>query len=215
MQHHRTRIKYCGLTREQDVLTAVALGVDAIGLVFYPPSARHIEPVDAACLARLVPPFVSVTGLFCDPEPAWVRQVLTEVPLDLLQFHGAESDAFCRLFGRPYIKGIRVRSDTDLAAMPAQWPGSRGLLLDAWHPELAGGTGTRFDWERIPDAWRSRIILAGGLTPESVGDAIARIHPFGVDVSGGIEQARGRKDAGRMRAFMQAVRQEDSRYDKN
>ncbi len=210
---HRTRIKFCGLSRPDDVTAAVDAGADAIGLVFYPPSSRAVTPAQARELVAGVPPFITVTGLFVDMEPEQVAMIAEQVPLDLVQFHGRETADQCQRSPRPWIKAVRARPDTDWEATLEDWPGARGLLLDAWHPEKAGGTGQVFDWSRIPHHWRSRIILAGGLTPDNVGDAIATVRPYGVDVSGGIESSPGIKDAARMRAFADAVRREDSRYD--
>lgn len=209
----RTRIKLCGLTSPDQVMLAAELGADAIGLVFYGPSPRYIETEVASRLAAGCPPFLSLTGLFVNPSVAEVEAVLDQVPLDCLQFHGDETDDFCRQFRRPWIKAVRVRPEMDIEQVLTQWPGARGLLLDAWHPEHPGGTGLTFDWRLIPDAWRHRIILAGGLTPDNVGTAIRQVSPWGVDVSGGIEHSKGKKDSALMAAFVAAVRQEDNRHD--
>lgn len=209
----RTRIKFCGLTRPMDVTAAVDHGADALGLVFYPPSSRAIDVAIARELIRLVPPFVTTTGLLVNPSADTVRDLLTAVPLDLLQFHGDEDDAFCASFGKPFIKAVRVKPDADLESLLGQWPSARGLLLDAWHPEQPGGTGLTFDWQKIPLRWRDRIILAGGLTSANVADAIRTIRPYGVDVSGGIEARKGEKDSALMAAFAAAVQHEDSQHD--
>lgn len=210
----RTRIKFCGLTRPEDIHAAVRHGADAMGFVFHhPPSSREVSPEVARNLIREVPPFVTTVGLLVNPDADTVRDLLARVPLDLLQFHGDEDDAFCASFGRPFIKAVRVKPGVDLDALLGQWPSARGLLLDAWHPEQAGGTGLTFDWEKIPLRWRGRIILAGGLTPANVADAIRTIRPYGVDVSGGIEARKGEKDSALMAAFAAAVQHEDSRDD--
>ncbi|MCH8551369.1 MAG: phosphoribosylanthranilate isomerase [Natronospirillum sp.] len=209
----RTRIKLCGLTAPEQVMLAAELGADAIGLVFYGPSPRYIETEAASRLAASCPPFLSLTGLFVNPAVAEVEAVLDKVPLDCLQFHGDESDDFCRQFRRPWIKAVRMRPEMNVEQVLTQWPGARGLLLDAWHPEHPGGTGLTFDWRLIPDAWRHRIILAGGLTPDNVGNAIQQVSPWGVDVSGGIEAGKGKKDSALMAAFVAAVREEDNRHD--
>lgn len=210
----RTRFKFCGLTRPEDVTAAVRNGADAIGFVFdYPPSAREISHESARDLIREVPPFVTTTGLLVNPDADTVRNLLAEVPLDMLQFHGDEDDAFCASFGKPFIKAVRVKPDADLEILLDQWPSARGLLLDAWHPEQAGGTGLTFDWQKIPLRWRDRIILAGGLTPDNVAHAIRTIRPYGVDVSGGIEARKGEKDSALMAAFAAAVQHEDSQHD--
>lgn len=211
--NQRTRIKFCGFREAEDVAAAVSIGADALGFVFYPPSPRALAPADAATLIRSVPPFVTTTGLLVNPDRKTVDSLLAEVPLDLLQFHGDEDDAFCRQFGRPFIKAVRVHPDMDLATALDQWPSASGLLLDAWHPEQPGGTGLTFDWQRIPLRWRRRIILAGGLTPDNVGQAVRTIRPYGVDVSGGIEQHKGKKDSALMAAFAAAVQHEDTYHD--
>lgn len=209
----RTRIKFCGFRHAEDITVAVAAGVDALGFVFYPPSSRAVSETEAAALVRTVPPFVTTTGLLVNPDRRFVHSLLAEVPLDLLQFHGDEDDAFCRQFGRPFIKAIRMHPEMDLATTLERWPSACGLLLDAWHPQQPGGTGLTFDWQRIPLRWRSRIILAGGLTPDNVGTAVRTIRPYGVDVSGGIEQSKGKKDSALMTAFAAAVQHEDTQHD--
>lgn len=209
----RTRIKFCGLTRVEDVNQAARLGVDALGFVFYPRSSRAVTPDQAAELLRHVPPFVTSTGLFVNPDPDALQAVLAQAPLDLLQFHGDETDDFCAQFGVPYIKAIRMRPEAELNDLLTTWPTARGLLLDAWHPDQPGGTGLTFDWSRIPVNWRERIVLAGGLTRANVGQAIRQVRPYGVDVSGGIEAERGIKDSALMADFVAAVQQEDSTHD--
>ncbi len=209
----RTRIKLCGLSRSEHLGLAADLGVDAVGLVFYGPSARCVDPNRAAEMAAVCPPFVTLTGLFVNPSAAEVEQVLARVPLDCLQFHGDESNDFCRQFGRPWIKAVRMEPALAVADELERWPDARGLLLDAWHPEQPGGTGLTFDWSLIPERWRGRIVLAGGLTPDNVGQAIQQVRPWAVDVSGGIEHRKGDKDSALMAAFVAAVRQEDERDD--
>lgn len=209
----RTRIKICGLREHEHVQAAVRAGADALGFVFYPPSPRAITPAQATELIAAIPPFVTSVGLVVNPQPELVEQLLKECSIDLLQFHGDEDDAFCRQFGRPFIKAIRMAPDLDIEATLEQWPSARGLLLDAWHPELPGGTGEQFDWSRIPERWRSRIILAGGLTPDNVATAIRTLHPYAVDVSGGVEISKGIKSTQRIQAFIAAVRQEDKHHD--
>lgn len=205
----RTRIKFCGFTRAEDVLAAVSLGVDAIGLVCYPPSARAIDVEQVATLGRLCPPLVTVTALFVDPEPEQVYAVLATGVVDLLQFHGQETAAFCQQFARPWMKALAMRPDLDLISALQAYPGARGLLLDAWHPEQAGGTGQGFDWSRIPPADAPHVVLAGGLSAETVGRALQTVRPWAVDVSSGIESAPGLKDFSRMAAFVAAVHQEE------
>ncbi|MEY6432100.1 phosphoribosylanthranilate isomerase [Thioalkalicoccus limnaeus] len=205
----RTRVKLCGLTREADVDAAVAAGADAIGLVFWSPSPRAVTPAQAQALIRGVPPFVTTVGLFVDETPEAVRRVLSEVPLDLLQFHGHEDPDYCRGFARPWIKAVAMRPGVDLAAVATRYQEAAGLLLDAYDPARPGGTGQCFDWTRIPVRLARRIILAGGLTPANVATAIRQVRPYAVDVSGGIEAAKGVKDAAKIAAFMQGVRDGD------
>jgi len=206
---HRTRVKICGLTRESDLAAAVTAGADAVGLVFYAPSPRAIEVERARTLVDMLPPFVTSVGLFVDAEPDFVRSALVRVPLAMLQFHGEESPAYCDAFRRPWIKAIRMRPETDLRALTQQYQGARGLLLDTYDPAAVGGTGRRFDWDLVPGWLAPRIILAGGLDPDNVAEAIRQVGPYGVDVSGGVESARGIKDRARLEAFLQGVRDGD------
>lgn len=205
----RTRVKLCGLTRAADAREAARLGVDAIGLVFYPPSPRAVSPAGAQAVLRGLPPFVTVVGLFVDPTEAEVRRVLEQVPLDLLQFHGEESPEACERYGRPWIKAIRMREGVNLWAERRRYGGAAGLLLDAYQPGVAGGTGMSFDWARIPPDLGGEIILAGGLTPDTVAAAIRVVRPYAVDVSGGVESAKGVKDPLKMAAFLHEVRHGD------
>jgi len=205
----RTRVKFCGLTRLADVDVAVALGVDAIGLVFHTKSPRAVDAEQAARLVEALPAFVTAVGLFVDANADDVRAVLERVPLDALQFHGAEPPAYCRSFGRPWIKAIAVRAGVDLDAEAQRYAGARSLLLDTYDPALAGGTGRRFDWGLVPAQQAKRVILAGGLTATNVADALRQVRPYAVDVSGGIEQAKGLKDPDKMTDFMKGVRDGD------
>lgn len=200
------RSKICGFTRMQDLQAAVAAGADAVGLVFFAQSKRNIELEAARQLAAAVPAFVTVTGLFVDAEPAFVRQALQQVPLDLLQFHGDETAEYCRQFGRPYIKALRVQPGVDLLQYASGYPDARGLLLDAWVAGVPGGTGHGFDWSLIPRHLPLPLILSGGLAPETVGEAVRRVRPFAVDVSSGVETAPGIKDAKKIAAFIKGVR---------
>lgn len=201
----RTRVKICGLTRREDVQEAARLGADALGFVFYAKSPRAVNVEQAAALVRAVPAFVTTVGLFVDPTEEEVRAVLEQVPLDLLQFHGDEPPVFCSRFGRPYLKAVRVQPGVDLVQYAAAYRESAGLLLDAYVPGVPGGTGQRFDWDLIPEVLPLPIVLAGGLEPDNVADAIARVRPWAVDVSGGVEAAKGIKDHARMAAFIGAV----------
>lgn len=206
----RTRIKICGITRGDDALAAVAAGADAIGLVFHPPSSRNLDIQQAAQLVAALPPFVTVVGVLVDPDVGWVQDVCARISLDLLQLHGDESPEICGQYGRPYIKGVRMREDIDLVAVANRFPGCRGLLLDTHVDGMVGGTGETFTWQRIPKGLAKPIILAGGLTAENVGDAIRSVRPFAVDVSSGVERSRGVKDKTKINAFIKAVRQADS-----
>lgn len=201
----RTRVKFCGITRVEGALDAAALGVDAIGLVFAPGSPRTISTDMAATIAASVPPFVARVGLFRDATAEEVRAVCRAVPLELLQFHGSEPPDYCRAFGRPYLKAIGMDGDADLELASRDYADAAALLLDAHAPGAAGGTGRAFDWRRAREA-RTRIVLAGGLTPENVALAIAAAAPYAVDVSSGIESSPGLKDSGKMRRFLDEVR---------
>lgn len=203
----RTRVKICGITRIEDAHAAVSAGADAIGLVFWPSSPRFVATEQARAIAAAVPPFVAVVGLFVDPAPAAVHEVLKRVNLALLQFHGSESPEQCSTYGRPYIKAISMRDDVNLQAEEKRYAAAAGLLLDAFAGELVGGSGRAFDWSRIPAVRSKPIVLAGGLTPENVGDAIRRVRPEAVDVSSGVEASKGLKDPKKIAAFMQAVRE--------
>jgi phosphoribosylanthranilate isomerase len=202
----RTRVKICGLTRTEDVQAACELGADAIGLVFYPPSPRAVTVEQAQLIVRHVPPFVTVTALFVNPTVAEVQAVLTQIPaISLLQFHGDESAAFCRQFGRAYIKAIPMRDDVDLAQQASIYDDALGLLVDTYKPGIPGGSGESFDWHRLPQSLSKPLILAGGLTPDNVAEAIKQVAPYAVDVSGGVEASKGIKDNAKMLDFMKAV----------
>jgi phosphoribosylanthranilate isomerase len=205
----RTRVKICGLTRDSDVRSAAEIGADAVGLVFYDPSPRSVEIDQARRLLDLLPPFVTAVGLFVNADPEYVRAVMASVPIDLIQFHGDEPASYCSGFGRPWIKAIRMRPGIDLIAAERTYAGARGLLLDTYDPGAAGGTGRSLDWGLIPRQLGSRVVLAGGLTPGNVAEAIRRVRPWCVDVSGGVESAKGIKDQAAMAAFMLEVRHGD------
>lgn len=202
----RTRVKICGLTRTEDVQAACDVGADAIGLVFYPPSPRAVTVEQAQLIVRHVPPFVTVTALFVNPTVAEVQAVLTQIPaISLLQFHGDESAVFCRQFGRAYIKAIPMRDDVDLAQQASIYDDALGLLVDTYKPGIPGGSGESFDWHRLPQSLSKPLILAGGLTPDNVAEAIKQVAPYAVDVSGGVEASKGIKDNAKMLDFMKAV----------
>lgn len=205
----RTRVKICGITRLEDAQAAIAAGTDALGFVFYPPSPRYITPAAAAALIRALPPFVTCVGLVVNPAAEEVHSLLNQVPLDLLQFHGEETDEFCEQFAKPWIKAVAVKQGDDIRAAINQYPHARALLLDTWHPDLKGGTGQTFNWQLIPEQCEKPIILAGGLTPTNVVDAIKMAQPFAVDVSGGVESAKGIKSAGLIAQFIAATAQQE------
>ncbi|MEH6497932.1 MAG: phosphoribosylanthranilate isomerase [Pseudoalteromonas distincta] len=200
------RIKICGITRVEDALAAAAAGADAIGLVFYAPSPRAVSAVQARQIISALPPFVTSVGLFVNASAQEVKAVLAEVPLDVLQFHGDEPADFCKQFGRPYLKALRVRAGDDLNALAAQWPDASGILLDSYKAGVPGGTGEIFDWSLIPAERTWPLVLAGGLAAENVADAITRAAPWAVDVSGGVEQAKGIKDAEKINSFVREVK---------
>ena len=201
-----TRIKICGITRPEDARVAVDSGADAIGLVFYDKSPRRVDAERAAQIAEVVPPFVTVVALFVDELAANIARILEHVPVDLIQFHGDEDASFCRQFGRPWIKALRVRAGRDLRRSCLAYEGARGLLLENWEAGTPGGTGRSFDWGLAESALPLPVVLAGGLNEENVTAAMARVRPAAVDVSGGVEQSPGIKDAARVRRFVAAVR---------
>jgi phosphoribosylanthranilate isomerase len=205
------RSKICGITRIEDALAAVEAGADAIGLVFYGKSPRAVSIEQAAVILQALPPFVTSVGLFVDMQRDELQQLLQRLPLDLLQFHGDESPADCEGHGRPYIKALRVRPGEDVAAAMAPYAGARGILLDTFVEGVPGGTGASFDWSLVPENAAKPIILAGGLDAGNVATAIRQVRPYAVDVSGGVEASKGIKDAGKIRAFVRAVR--DARCD--
>lgn len=204
----RTRVKICGLTREQDVRAAVDAGADAIGFVFYPPSPRYIDPLEAARLCQSIPPFVTVVGLFVNEQPHRIAEILARVPLQMLQFHGDESEAECVAAGRPFIKAARMRPGLDLLTYAADFPRARGILLDAFVDGYGGG-GKVFDWSLIPARFDRPLILSGGLDAGNIAEAIARVRPAAVDVSSGVEAGKGIKDSSKIARFMAGVRNAD------
>lgn len=205
---YRVRIKICGITRPADAVLAAELGADAIGLVFHAPSPRAVSIEQAAAVRRAVPAMVSVFGVFFDPRESGVREVLDSVALDCLQFHGDEGRAFCAGFGRPYMKALRVRDGLDLDRRIATYPDAAAILLDSYDPYLAGGTGKRFDWNRARscvESGRAPVVLAGGLQPANVAEAVRDVRPWALDVSSGVEEAPGIKSRETMQAFFREV----------
>jgi phosphoribosylanthranilate isomerase len=201
----RTRIKICGLTSVDAALHAAEQGADAIGLVFYPPSPRHIEITQAQSIARAMPAFVSIVALLVDADVSVVEKVIAQVKPSLLQFHGEESPAYCRQFNLPYIKAVRVKPGLDLVQYALQFHDAQGILLDAYVAGEAGGTGHRFDWNLIPTDLPLPLILSGGLDANNVGAAIRRTQPWAVDVSSGVEASKGIKDATKVAQFIHEV----------
>ena len=200
------RVKICGITRVEDALSCARLGADAIGLVFYAPSPRNITVEQARAIVAALPPFITTVGLFVDAQPAEVQAVLDQLPLDVLQFHGNEPAQYCCSFRRPYLKALRVKPGVDLVQYASAYSGARALLLDAHIEDVAGGSGQTFDWGLIPPRLPLPVILSGGLNPDNVAEGIRRIQPAAVDVSSGVEAAKGIKNAEKIAAFMQGVR---------
>lgn len=206
----RTRVKVCGMTRAEDIAAAVELGADAIGLVFYPPSPRCLSLERARALRNAVPAFVSTVALFVNAGADEVQRVVDGVRPDLLQFHGEETPGYCRGFGLPYLKACRVKPGVDLLEYLSDFPDAAGWMADS-HVDAYGGTGTTFDWSVIPARRERPLVLSGGLVRENVREAILRVRPWAVDVSSGVESAKGIKDAARIAAFIAEVRDADAR----
>ena len=204
-----TAVKICGITRLEDALASIRAGAHAIGFVFYPPSPRYIAPASASSILRALPPFITTVGLFVDASEEEVRATVSRAPVQLLQFHGAESPEYCRQFGRPYMKAVRMGPEVDLLQYARDYHDARALLLDAYVEGLHGGSGVSFDWSRVPARLPLPVIVSGGLTVENVGEAVRRVRPSAVDVSSGVESAKGIKDAARIAAFIAGVRNAD------
>ncbi|QCI11434.1 phosphoribosylanthranilate isomerase [Pseudomonas putida] len=201
------RSKICGITRIEDALAAADAGADAIGFVFYAKSPRAVDVRQARAIIAELPPFVTTVGLFVNASRCELNEILEVVPLDLLQFHGDETPADCEGFHRPWIKALRVRPGDDLEAACQLYAGAQGVLLDTFVAGVPGGTGEAFDWSLVPAGLSKPVILAGGLSAANVGQAIAQVRPYAVDVSGGVEQSKGIKDAAKIDAFIRAVKQ--------
>jgi phosphoribosylanthranilate isomerase len=204
----RTRVKICGITRVEDAHAATTAGADAIGLVFYPPSPRRLTLEQARRLRRALPPFVCAVALFVNADPAEVARVIEVVGPDMLQFHGDEPPDYCTQFGMPYLKACRVRPGVDLLEYLRPYADAAGWLADAY-VEGYGGGGASFDWSAVPLERARPLILSGGLSPGNVREAIRRVRPWGVDVSSGVESAKGVKDAAKMAAFIAEVKHAD------
>ncbi|MDD2724572.1 MAG: phosphoribosylanthranilate isomerase [Methylovulum sp.] len=201
----RTRVKICGFTRVEDAVAAARLGVDALGLVFYPPSPRHIDIAQAVNIVNALPAFTTVVALFVDAGEVQIREVLAQVPIDCLQFHGEETPEQCRMYGKRYIKAIRMQDGVDVHQLAAAYHDADGLLLDAYHPNAQGGTGSQFDWGLIPQTCALPIILAGGLDAANAKAAVQTVRPYALDVSSGVETGKGIKDTQKMCAFIKKV----------
>jgi phosphoribosylanthranilate isomerase len=206
----RTRIKICGIREAEHARLAAEAGADAIGLVFYGASPRHIRPADAAKVVGALPPYISVVGLFVNADADAVYAVLDELHLDLLQFQGDETPEFCEGFGLPYVRAVRMEKGVDLVEYRRRFPGARALMVDAHVPGQRGGTGQVFDWAELPSKHPAPLILSGGLTAENVGFAIRQVRPWAVDVSSGVESSRGVKDPAKIVEFIRSVRSEDA-----
>jgi phosphoribosylanthranilate isomerase len=206
-----TRIKICGITRPEDALAAASSGADAIGLVFYADSPRAVTVQEAKDIAQVLPPFVTLVSLFVNAPAETISNVLSQVPVGLIQFHGDEDSRFCRGFGRPWIKALRVRDSMNVAKEAAALSGATGVLLDAWQEGVPGGTGRTFDWALANEQLPLPMVLAGGLDEVNVGDAIGGLRPWAVDVSGGVEASPGIKDAEKIQRFVAAVRAADQK----
>ena len=204
-----TAVKICGVARIEDALAAARYGAHAIGLVFYRPSPRYVAPSLAREIIHALPPFITAVGLFVDATAQEVREVIAVAPVGLLQFHGAESPEFCRQFGLPYIKAVRVRAGMDLLQYAHDYHAAKALLLDAFVDGTHGGTGQSFDWSLIPRTLPLPIVLSGGLDAGNVAGAIQQVRPWAVDVSSGVEAAPGIKDAAKIAAFVSGVRDAD------
>jgi len=200
----RTRVKICGITRRQDAEFAVEMGADALGLVFYPPSPRAVSIERAQKIVAGLPPFISIVALFVDAKVEEVRTCLASLPIGLLQFHGDESPEYCEQFKMPYMKAIRMRDDVELVAEVERYSTASAILLDSYQPGMPGGTGQVFDWTMIKKV-NKPVILAGGLAANNVAMAIEQVQPYAVDVSGGVELAKGIKDNQKISDFMQEV----------
>lgn len=204
----RCRVKVCGITSVTDAQMVAAAGADALGLVFYAKSKRNLSIAQAVAICSAIPPFVTSVGLFLDAEAEFVHEVLAAVPLDVLQFHGSEAPMYCAQFSRPYLKAVGMKGLAAHGGFKAYadcYPQAQGFLVDSHAPGAVGGTGETFDWTQVPQDYAKPIILAGGLTPTNVAEAIRTSKAYGVDVSSGVESSPGIKDRHKVQAFMQAV----------
>lgn len=213
MRHARTRIKICGLKEPGHARVAAGEGADAVGLVFYRASPRFVTAEQAAEVAAALPPFVAAVGLFVNEGAEAIEAILERVPLDLLQFQGDETPEFCAAFGKPFVRAVRMEEGVDLVEWASRFSAARALLLDAHVPGSRGGTGQAFDWARVPRETPLPLILSGGLTARNVGRAVREVRPWAVDVSSGVESARGVKDPALIVEFIRSVQREDAGRD--
>ena len=201
----RTRVKICGITRPEDGIAAAHAGADAIGLVFYPNSPRHVEIDQAAEICRALPPFVTRVALFVNASAEEIADVIAQVSIDLIQFHGNECPDYCAAHGKPWIRAIRMKEGVDLHKERERFSAAAALLVDSYKPGFPGGTGEAFNWLKIPADLAGEVILAGGLNPGNVADAVRQVAPWAVDVSGGVEFDKGLKDAALIEEFIRGV----------
>jgi len=201
-QINRTRVKICGITNLEDAAIAIEAGADAIGLVFYQNSPRYVTIAAATQIVNNVSPFINCVGLFVDADEGYVREILNQVAIDTLQFHGQETEQACALYNRPYIKAVRMTENINLSEQSEKYVSARALLLDTYVKGVPGGTGISFDWGMIPKGLSKPVILAGGLDENNVKHAISQVHPYAVDVSGGVECTRGIKDPDKIKKFI-------------
>jgi phosphoribosylanthranilate isomerase len=206
----RTRVKFCGITNLEDALKAAELGVDAIGLNFCPASRRYLTPDQALQIITKLPPFITVVGVFVNASLEEITKILASVPLDRLQFHGDESPQFCESFHKAYYKAVRMRENINLDLIANNYKHAQAILVDTYIPNEQGGTGQIFDWKRLPASYSKPLILAGGLTPDNVFNAIQTVHPYAVDVASGIESIPGQKDSIKMTELMCEIKRADS-----
>jgi phosphoribosylanthranilate isomerase len=206
MNTNRVRVKICGITRPADAVAAANAGADAIGMNFWPRSERVVDATKAMAIIKSLPPFVTTVGLFVNQERNFIQSIVDKLDLDLLQFHGDETQEDCIAFSKPFTKAIRMMPDIDLLDVISRYELSRGILLDSYVTGKAGGTGYSFDWDRVPQNIQKPVILAGGLNPDNVHDAIEAVKPYAVDVSGGVESEPGIKDALKIIEFVKNVR---------
>ena len=207
----RTRVKICGITNVEDARHAVEQGADALGLVFYTNSPRAVSIETASEIAKSIPAFVSVVALFVNATSEYIDQVLNSVGIDMLQFHGNEMESDCIKYRLPYLKALRVQNDMDIQQAIDEYPQAKAILLDTYHPHIPGGTGESFNWSLVPETLNQSIILAGGLNAENVDNAISLVNPYAVDVSGGVELGKGKKDPYKVSAFIKAVYKADAK----